>query len=190
VDCGDWARLCAKDEQHTLYDDVGLEVVGTEYSTPALDDLFLEGGDTDNDSDVDDNDVGWLMYQWQLLGGSARPGGCSWDGTRDADFDNNGVTLTNDYTILSWNWHQFSSCECVSGAGATAPNGDSRETLAAMVQTSQPVSELPAVVRESVDLNRDGVFDHRDVREFERLHGLPDTLSSKMEASALEAPDS
>ena len=51
VECGDWTHLCAKDEQHTLYDTQALTDLGTEYVAAA--DFFLMAGDTDNDSDVD-----------------------------------------------------------------------------------------------------------------------------------------
>jgi hypothetical protein len=45
------------------------------------------------------------------------------------------------------------------------------------------VSELPANIREFVDLNSDGVVDYRDVERFEAENGLPNLLSAKMRVS-------
>ena len=53
------------------------------------------------------------------------------------------------------------------------------------VQVSIPVDELDDRVDvNKVDLNRDNVFDWRDVEIFELLNGLPNTLSTNMRAVA------
>ena len=86
IPCGNWTLLCAKDEQHTQWDTTSLSLdgTGTKYIADAV--LALDGGDTDNDGDVDINDVTLFLLQF---GQFASPGGCPWDGvTRDADFSN------------------------------------------------------------------------------------------------------
>jgi hypothetical protein len=179
VDCGDWDELCAKDEQHTLYDTVDLADAGTFYepTDPVGDPLYLLAGDTDNDSDVDIHDVTWLMYQWGLGAGPAAFGDCPWDGTRDADFSNDNVFTGTDYLLLSGNWHAWTVCDC-----GTLPGGGGHDGLL-LAEASVLASELPWEMAESVDLNRDGVVDYQDVREFEVLHGLPNTLSTQMKAA-------
>ncbi len=167
VPCGVWTSLCAKDEQHTLWDTTGLVLSGdlTRYETDAA--HVLRSGDTDNDSDVDINDVTWLVL---TFGDLASPGGCPYDGvTRDADYDQDGVVGSNDYTILSANWLQLTICGC----GGASP-ADQR------VRTARLVRELGAGAAESLDRNADGWFDWRDVERFEREHGLSGELSRAM----------
>ena len=124
----------------------------------------------DNDSDIDINDATWLIYTY---GWDAADGGCAWDGTRDADFSNNGTVGTGDYTFFTGNWLAYTSCTCTT-----------RGMVLGNVRTSLMTSELEADVAAAVDLNRDGVVDHRDVRVFEDRHGLGDALSSKMRVTA------
>ncbi|HUU94732.1 MAG TPA: right-handed parallel beta-helix repeat-containing protein [Phycisphaerae bacterium] len=173
VECGDWTELCAKDEQHTLYDTQSLKAPGTVYQTTVA--LNLLAGDTDNDSDVDINDVTWLIYQY---GQPAEDGGCLWDGTRDADFSNNGIVYSEDYTILSYYWLNSTECACTKGFGGERT---------AVKLSGDELKSLPADVVAAVDLNADGVIDHRDVRLFEQSHGLPDTLSEIIRATAEKA---
>jgi hypothetical protein len=179
IECGEWDELCAKDEQHTLYDTVPLSTAGTQYTTTA--NLYLLAGDTDNDSDVDIHDITWLMYQWGLGSTPAPPAGCPWDGTRDGDFSNDYFLDTTDYLLLSNNWHEWATCTC-----GTLLGGGHQVDVAGR-QVSMLVAELPPEMADSVDLNRDGVVDFRDVREFEVRSGLPDTLSTLMEASTSPA---
>jgi len=83
IPCGGWTQLCAKDEPHTKWDTTGLTVVGAKYVAAAT--LVLDGGDTDDDGDVDINDVTLFLSQFGQL---AHAGGCPWDGTtKDADFE-------------------------------------------------------------------------------------------------------
>ncbi len=179
VDCGMWDELCAKDEQHTLYDSVELVDNGTEYVTNV--NLFLRAGDTDNDSDVDIHDVTWLMYQWGQ-GGMVFAGGCPWDGTRDADFSNDGFAGgTTDYVLLSNNWHAYSVCPCAKSLGH---GGVLRQASRARLSATELSAEVAAVV----DMNQDGLFDYRDVQVFEEINGLPNTLSAKMELTTSEKP--
>ena len=165
VSCGAFAAICAKDEQHTLWASAPLAISldGSRYETTAV--MTLLGGDTDNDGLVDINDVTWLLGQF---GTFTAAGGCPWDGvTRDADFSNNTVVGTEDYTFLAANWLTASTCgTCpvtVSGGRSSAPVVD---TL-----TSQ------------ADLNDDGVVDHRDVALLEDALGLLPQLSTRMRAS-------
>ena len=107
VPCGNWTLLCVKDEQHTLWDTSMLSVAGPIYTADSL--VSLEAGDTDNDGDVDINDVTLLIAQF---GTTAQSGGCAWDGTRDADFSNNGAVGAEDYSLLTGNWLTTSGCAC------------------------------------------------------------------------------
>src|SRR5262249_48946541 len=66
-----WTSVCAKDEQHTLFDSQALHFAGGSYSTVSS--LVLPGGDTDNDSDVDINDVTFFIVRY---GRAAQSGGC------------------------------------------------------------------------------------------------------------------
>ncbi len=171
VACGSYVSLCAKDEQHTKYETTTLTDAGAIYTADTL--LSLRGGDTDNDSDVDINDVTLLLAQF---GDPASDGDCAWDGTRDTDFSNNGVVASEDYSILTANWLTFSSCSCSSAANG--PDDDDEG-----VATSVSVFDLPIDVAKKADLNGDGVVDYRDVRLFELRNGLPQELSTLIEAS-------
>jgi len=169
VECGDWSQLCAKDAQHTKWDTKGLVPAGDRWVVAAP--LVLLPGDTDNDGDVDINDVTWIVF---TFGGFALPGGCPFvtNTPRDGDFSNEGAIGSEDYSLLSGEFLTVSSCACASPA--TAPWQVGFEGRLAL-----PVSAMPLAVR-SADLTRDGLFDWRDVAEFERRHGLPEGLSRTM----------
>jgi hypothetical protein len=180
VACGMWTLLCAKDEQHTVGATATLELVGGELQ--AQSDLVLAGGDTDNDGDVDINDVTFLIY---MFGQAATAGGCAWDGTRDADFDANGSVGTEDYTFVSNNWLLVGDdCAC----------GDFRRPGRAPVERRGPeevvvslkASEAPSDLAARVDFDDDGVISFKDVRIFEQRFGLGDVLSSKIERTECE----
>lgn len=187
VECGAWVNLCVKDEQHTLNETVALTDAGAYYSTPLA---SLRSGDTDNDSDVDINDVTWLLFTY---GHEAAPGDCPWNGTRDADFDNDNAVGLVDYDLLATNWLQYTTCACTGPIDqgedpfdTADPEGvlqaDSKIRLQrpAGLRSKLDVSELPAEVAAKADLNQDGVVDYRDVRIFEKANGLPSTLSARM----------
>lgn len=169
VPCGVYTQLCAKDEQHTLWDTVGLTVSGdgSRYELQAF--LALEPGDTDNDGDVDINDVTLFLGQF---GDPALSGGCAWNGTRDADFTNNGFVQSTDYSALVANWLQTSDCAC------TAPA--SGEGVRERVQRVIPVRDAAS---RAADLNGDRMVDWRDVRLFEDREGLPHALSERMRST-------
>ena len=187
VDCGNWTELCAKDEQHTLYATVTLTANATTYDADAP--LSLLSGDTDNDSDVDINDVTWLLFQFGQL---AADGGCAWDGTRDADFSNNGVVGSEDYNILASNWLNFSSCSCgvvLAPAPRSARNSRGAALPLAAIdatRTRMSAATLPIEVAAAADLNGDGAIDWQDVALFEQANGLPNTLSTLMQAESLD----
>jgi len=86
--------------------------------------------------------------------------------TRDADFNNNGAVGAEDYTYLTSAWLTSSSCSC-SPLLAGGPGPDK-----VLVANTRKLSRL--------DFNRDGLIDHKDVRIFERRHGLASTLSAAM----------
>jgi hypothetical protein len=167
----EWTSICAKDEQHTLFDTVDLVLQGSGYV--ALDELVLMGGDTNNNSWVEIMDVTLFLAQ---MGMDAVPGGCPWSSVlRDADFGNDGNVWTMDYTFLSGNWLEHTECPCDT-ASVLPPN-----TIAMRAATAVRTAELPVAIAQAADLNRDGTVDYRDVRLFERLHDLPSTLSDVME---------
>lgn len=169
IPCGSYTALCAKDRQHTLWDTVPLTVGGTKYVATGT--LMLEGGDTDDDGDVDINDVTWLIAQFGMVAAS---GGCPWNTvTRDADFSNNAVVGSEDYVFQVSNWLTASACAC---------------TVPAVFQPRRPLETRPYVlakdaVARAADLNGDGWVDHLDVRLFEDAHGLPHELSETLRAA-------
>ncbi|RKY18296.1 MAG: hypothetical protein DRQ55_13780 [Planctomycetota bacterium] len=172
VPCGNWTMLCAKDEQHTQWDTTTLSVSvdGLQYEADAV--LALEGGDTDNDGDVDINDVTLFLSQFGSLSSS---GGCPWDGvTRDADFDDGGAVGAMDYGFLTANWLTVSGCGCF-GLLTNSEN----QGRAGLVSRLAVYSEA----ERGADLDRDGVIDWRDVELFELRRGLPHVLSARMRAT-------
>jgi len=168
IPCGNWTQLCAKDEQHTLFNTVTLSLSGTQYV--ANEALSLDGGDANNDSFIDTLD--FAIYA-NRVGLPAANGGCPWDGTLDADFSNNGIVGIEDFTFIFVNLLMYSQCTC----SPLPPGGQ-----ASGPRLSVPVSELTPDVAASADLNHDGVVDYLDVRQFELDHGLSQDLSTKMQA--------
>jgi len=172
VGAGSWTILCAKDEQHTLWSSTNLSVVDTMYVAGST--LSLVPGDSDNDGDVDINDVTLLLGQF---GNFAAAGGCPFDDvTRDSDFDNNGAVAAEDYAAMAASWLVLSSCGCAF------PAPDQGGPVTAL-----RTRDVPHRVRKAADRNRDGIIDHRDVRLFELEHHLPHTLSAKIEHSIRSA---
>jgi len=181
VPCGTYSSICAKDEQHTLWAnaDLQLNASGTKYElSPSTPVLSLLPGDTDNDGDVDINDVTFLLVQF---GGPEPAGGCPWNGMRGADFNNDGNVGTADYTILTPQWLTMTDCDpCPMPLTATKPFGNDLPPM------SIATTQLDRRVAEKADLNRDGMVDFRDVRAFEIREGLPDTLSTAIMLKDLE----
>jgi hypothetical protein len=162
IPCGSWTTMCVKDEQHTQWATSTLTDTGTSYTGTSV---TLLAGDTDNDGDVDINDV---TYYIATFGFFDAPGGCPFDGiTRDADFSNNGAVGTEDYTLMTDQWLTVSSC---SGCPLNGPQFNN-------IITTVNTSMLPTWVASRVDRNFDGVIDAVDVAMFEKMNGLPQTLS-------------
>ncbi len=180
VPCGEYIAICAKDEQHTQWDTQALMAVGNEFVTSS--NLVLIGGDTDNDSDVDINDLTFFLFTFNL---PAADGGCPYDGaTRDADFSLSGFVGNEDLAfftnIVTGFPIQPTFCNCQPPAlNGVAAGG--RGTPAEL-RVSLPVSQLKPEIAAVVDYNRDGTFDHHDVRIFESSHGLTHDLSNRMKA--------
>lgn len=168
VPCGVWTVLSAKDEQHTKWGSTTLTIVGANYVADTT--LVLDGGDTDNDGDVDINDVTLFLAQF---GDLASSGGCAWDGTRDADFDNSTAVGSSDYASLVSGWLTTSSPACFLASGA--PN-----LVRPDLQRWIPVEDQYAA---AADRNGDGRVDVRDVELFEREHGLSGALSRRMRSA-------
>jgi hypothetical protein len=168
VPCGVWTKICAKDRQHTKWDDSLVTVVGQKYVASTT--LVLDGGDTDNDGDIDINDVTLLLSQF---GNLASAGGCPWNGTtRDADFNNGGAVGSEDYAFLVSGWLTTSSCPCSVSLPGGEGGGDGRALRSSIVVHDS--------ASRAADLNRDGRVDYRDVELFEQAHGLSGELSSRM----------
>lgn len=165
--CGlyDSDSICAKDEQHTKWAVSMLGIDGAVYSSLAP--IVLNGGDTDNDGYIDINDVTLFLGQFGQL---PHPGGCGWDGTRDADFDNNGAIGSSDYPFLTEGWLTTSTCNCAALFGRRA----------AGVQPEAARVRAVTGLQRSADLNRDGWVDVLDVEELETRHGLSGELSRRM----------
>ena len=184
IEEGDWTDLYAKDEQHVVGASASLVLDGSAFYSDTL--LDLLGGDTDNNGVVDIDDVVWLIT---TFGQPANGGTHPWDGTRCADFSDNGFVGTEDFTFLAENWLAYEVFEC-GGGGETGGGGASAgEPLLQGASTSVGVAELPACVASRTDLNRDGVVNVEDVKRFEQLHGLGNELSSKMEMTASPTRD-
>lgn len=205
-ECGDWLEVCAKDEQHTLHGTTSLTAIGAALVGDLP--LVLLGGDTDNDAEIDIDDVFFLLAQF---GEFAVVGSCPWTDTSlpDADFSNDGVVGSEDYAILSSSWLASTNCPCA--APATAPGGDpsGRPVHAALSgggggggggggavsgagssagssplrgKTASATSQYPQELAVRIDLDRNGIFDYRDVRLFEQLHSLPPVLSNQLQS--------
>ncbi len=163
VPCGAATSLCIKDRQRSQWTTVALSLSldGTRFEVSGP--IPLIGSDTDDDGDVDINDVTLLIDQF----GSAAPATtCPWNlAQRSADFNGDGVVGTLDYVYFIETWLTASSCACPVSAMASGP---------------QPSTGVVAAGSASADLNRDGRIDRRDVQLFEQQHGLSGELSRRM----------
>ncbi|RIK68138.1 MAG: hypothetical protein DCC65_04775 [Planctomycetota bacterium] len=183
VPCGDYDEICAKDEQHTLYDTQALVPIAGQFQTAAT--LVLVGGDTDNDSDVDINDLTFFLF---TFGQAAADGGCPYDGsTRDADFSLSTLVDTADLTFFNTDLGfpiQPKPCTCAAPLDA----GPNRGGPISAGRVAVRISELDPQIGAAVDFNADQVFDYRDVQIFENRHGLPNNLSSRMKSMTARTP--
>ncbi|MEK6643079.1 MAG: thrombospondin type 3 repeat-containing protein [Planctomycetota bacterium] len=173
--CGQWDSLCAKDEQHTLWDTQALSVSNNQYV--ALTPYLLRGGDTDNDGDVDINDITWWVLT--VAGGAGPAPTCPMvvnPMTRSANFNNDGNVLITDYSFFlnlaaapGFGFPYLSTCNCaVQPPVMQAP------------KLSIPTRELVAGDAVKLDINKDGVVDYRDIAVFEQRNRLPNTVSTKL----------
>ncbi|MFO0839494.1 MAG: lamin tail domain-containing protein [Phycisphaerae bacterium] len=183
IPCGSYTGMCAKDEQHTLWDTRPMTISGTQYVVTGAYDL--RGGDNDNDGDVDINDVTYFIG---TFGGPENSYNCSLapftlPTHRGADYSNNGNVGAEDYTFLSTNWLSLTSCACTVRPIKIRTDGT---TAAAMpVLRADVLSvDVPMPIAVRADLTLDGVIDYRDVQEFETRMGLPHDLSIRMRGGA------
>jgi hypothetical protein len=170
---GNRMQLCVKDEQHTLYETTTLSVNGAQYDAPPV---SLRSGDTDNDSDVDIHDVSYLIFTY---GGPEGAAACPFDNVRGADFSNDGNVGAEDYTFITANWLEFSSCSCTFLPPPPNPNPEGLDRMVAI-----EAELLAPEVAAKADMNADGRVDHKDVRLFEDRYGFDNLLSDKMRMSA------
>ena len=200
VDCGSWDTICAKDPQHTLFDTVPLVINGTQYDADAT--HVLRGGDTDNDSDVDINDVTLFIAQFGDvdMGIGSGMNACPYDGQRNADFDLSTDVGAGDFSILSFNWLQFTTCTCtlpsvVDGSDYPTFQPIDRDELMrrGVLRHRQPVLtriqvgeaiNLDAAIR--ADLNQDGEVGYEDVAIFESEHGFDSRLSESIRSLEIQ----
>ncbi|GJQ28060.1 MAG: hypothetical protein HBSAPP02_30920 [Phycisphaerae bacterium] len=188
IPCGEWTSICAKDEQHTLSHDSLLSDLGPTYAAATT--LSLLGGDTDNDNDVDINDVTLLLVQFGSIAG---PNTCPWDGVRHADFSVNGVVLSEDYVFLSDNWQLFANCCSGSGWPIIGPEDSSHSPDKALAAQGShhgfewriATSRLSQSDSQRADLNQDGYVDVEDIRIFERTNGLDGRLSRSLDSASV-----
>lgn len=196
--CDDWISVCVKDDQVTLYDSVPLANAGATFVGTA--DVQLDSGDTDNDGDVDINDVTYLLFAFGSAG--PVPDACPYDGARTADFSLNGAVAGEDYSIMQIHWLEFTSCGCIqplssddvedlpAGKAPRRLSDDGRVIRFAERARGKRVTKLYATevsksVADVVDVNRDGIIDASDVVIFENRLGLPGGLSEKMRNSVI-----
>jgi hypothetical protein len=173
---GNWTLLTAKDQQHVLSASSALSLVNNTYYSDI--NLDMRGGDSDNNDLVDIDDVTWLIATWgDVADGGTHP----WDGTRDADFSNDGVIFTEDYAFISENWLEMGDFRASRSGRAGQVLGGMFRPSVREVKTSVTVDKLSGWVADRADLNRDGIVDVQDVRAFEQLHDLGSSLSSKIE---------
>lgn len=177
IPCGTTTFLCVKDEQHTLWSTTTTTLSGTALVGDTT--VQLQGGDTDNDGDVDINDVTLFLAQF---GTTASAGGCGWDGTRDADFSNDGAIGSEDYSFLTANWLTITSCGCAppSGGGGAWGHGPSADPDLGRASQGRVATRTLRPALKSADLNGDGWVDARDALIFERANGLDHGLSRSL----------
>lgn len=174
--CGQWDSLCAKDEQHTLWDTQVLSIVNNEYV--ALTPYLLRGGDTDNDGDVDINDITWWVLT--VAGGPGAGPSCPWDGMRSANFNNDANVNIQDYSFFQnlavasgFGFPYLSTCDCsVQPPPVRTP------------KLSIATRDLAAADAVKLDLNKDGVVDHKDIAIVEQRNQLPNTVSTRLREAA------
>jgi hypothetical protein len=169
---GDWSEVCIKDRQHTLY--VTAPFVTAQDINHVSGVPVLPGGDVNDNGLVDVTDLAVLLA---TFGQPAVDGGCPWDGTFDADFNNNGVVGVEDYTYMYEHWLALTSCGCAEtpAASRTARGSAGRNAIG--------VAALPPSIAAAADLNGDRRVDYQDVSKFEDQHGLPRLLSRKLQGS-------
>ena len=144
-------------------------LMGTTWQATSV--LPLAGGDTDDDGDIDINDVTWFLGQF---GDLAVAGGCPWNSLlRDADFSNNGAIATEDYAFLVNGWLTASGCACALTWG-----GPGRPVL------PDASTIVTTAAQAAADFSGDGRIDADDVELFEARHGLSGELSALMRASS------
>lgn len=190
VPCGPWNQICVKDDQHTLFETVALVISGTEFdgAVPAE----LRSGDTDNDSDVDINDVTLFISQFGQTSGGINV--CPFNGVRDSDFSLNGAVAGEDFTILQLNWLAFSTCSCLppfAQPGNDDPVAGDPPVRQEVVRdpgvlTRLDATQVDASIAAAADLNEDGRLDYLDVEIFEQRNGFSNVVSKGLRRIEIE----
>jgi len=164
---GQWTRISAKDEQHTLRQTIDLGCTGdpankqfvanfTGLTWPGGNGLF--GGDATNDNWVDILDFG--VFAGQYVDGKTHPLAPP---ARDADFTCDGVVDTNDFTFIQIGFLRTGDAD---PGYAVAAAGQPRSSVT--------VKELAKIVgmraARKADVNNDGVVDTTDMKLFMDKH--------------------
>jgi hypothetical protein len=171
----DAVAVCAKDEQHTLSDMVSVDDLDNDGVFEASECLLLRAGDTDDNDEIDINDV---TFTFSEFGQSDPPIVCDPDceddifpasTLRGADFNNDGTVNFLDPSALNPNFGFNGTCTCAGPMPAQS------------VKTEVDALDLAPAVAAKVDVDRNGVVNFLDIRLLELRHGLDHSLSTTIE---------
>lgn len=171
---GDWTRISAKDEQHTLRQTVNLQVVGPssdrQYSAAFTVDDQLIGGDVTNDNIVDILDFGVFAGQYN----TSPSLDTTWS-TRNANIscDGNPGVGTEDFTYIQQKFLSVGDTS-PSGALALSMSVGTGSTAGPSPRASISVKELAQIIgmkdAQKADVNKDKVVDAADMQLFHEKH--------------------
>jgi hypothetical protein len=182
-------RVRAKDEQHTLSDEVLVDdtTQGTPNNGVLESDmcLVLRAGDGNDDDEVDINDVTYLFSQFGTPDASLSPcdgATCVDDvnsgagsANRGADFTNNGTADAVDASALNPNF----------GSNGNPCGAPPMPEFSGSVRTSVAANELSPNVAAQVDADANGVVNWVDIQILEVRYGLDHSLSMRIREVAL-----
>ena len=152
---GQWTRISAKDEQHTLRQTVDLTDTGNQqYSASFTGSDALMGGDVNNDQMVDIRDFGIYAGQY----GTSPALDTKWP-IRNANISCDGYVDTNDFTYIQINFLK------VSDPGVGYAIADAQIPISS-ITVNDLAKQIGVVAAKKADLNYDGVVDQKDMALF------------------------